>query len=219
MSTAILTEQKPRTRYGKGRIADTIMQITCASAPKQLGLYDELALAKVLLQDAVNIYEQISEKLNNPTKDTDLLLKLFQSLAMMQPPIRAMLETVRSVAKTATDIEMSVAIQPDMLAYLAQRIEQVIAEEVTDETTKANLEHGLLTAFADTTIRSQQTQQAILSPYETVRAIDEMVPVVPCDEESYATRLKTAAKSDENLPSWEDYHELELGDQSNEQQP
>lgn len=218
MSTATLIEQKPRTRYGKGRIADTIMSITNASAPKQLGLYEELALAKAMLQDAVNLYEQISDGINSPTKDLGVLTKLFQSLAMMQPPIRAMLETVRSVAKTATDIEMSVAIQPDMLAYLAQRIEQVIAEQVTDEETRTSLEHGLMTAFAETTIRSQQTQHVILSPYDTVKAIDEAVPQVPCDEQSYATRLKATAVTDEQLPSWEDYSDLEqTGDQSNEQ--
>ena len=77
------------------------------------------------------------------------------------------------------------------------------------ESQRAELEHELLTTFAETTIRSQQTQQMILSPAATVKAIDDSVPHVECDEASYATRLKTTATTDEELPSWEDYHDLE----------
>lgn len=212
MATAELTTRdRIRTRYGKSRIASTIMEITSATAPRQLGLYDELALAKVMLADAVSVYEQLSKILGieRDYTDPELLMKLHQSLAMMHPNIRALLETVRSVAKTATDIEMTVAISPDMLAYLAGRIEQVIQESVKDPELRAELEHELLTTFAETTIRSQQTQQTILSPAATVKAIDDSVPHVECDEASYATRLKTTAATDEELPSWEDYHDLE----------
>lgn len=201
-----------KSKYGNSRIASTILQLTAASAPSQLGLYDELAAAKVLLQDSIAIYEvataRIEQALSLAVADPKMLTGLFNTISSMQPRIQSCLDTVRSIARTATDIEMSVAIAPDMLAFLASKIERVV-NEIEDEETRTSIEHQLHTAFAETTIRSQQTQYNILSPADTVYEIDMSVPEVECTEESYVERLGKEQESDEPLPSWTDYNELE----------
>lgn len=189
------------------------MQITAASAPAQLGLYDELALARALLQDAVTVYEHTNTKVMQAIESgkctEDQLRNAFGAMALMQPKLHAGIDTVRAVAKTAADIELAIAIQPDMLAHLAASVERIIDENITDERTKETLEHELLTAFAETTIRSHQNTQVILSPADTVYKIDMSVPDVPCDEESYANRLKNEEKTAEPLPTWKSYDALE----------
>jgi hypothetical protein len=212
MTQAVSTELR-KARYGKGRIARSILQITAASAPTQLALYDELALAKSLLQDAVTVYEsttsKILEAVDSGKCSEDQLRTAFAAMALMQPKIHAGIDSVRAVAKTAADIEMSIAIQPDMLAHLAQAVERIVIDNIEDEDTKANIEHQLLTAFAETTIRSHQNKQVILSPADTVYQIDMSVPEVECDEQSYADRLKNEQKTSEPLPDWKSYDALE----------
>lgn len=202
-----------KARYGRGRIANSILQITAASAPTQLALYEELALAKSLLQDAVTVYEHTTSKIMEAVESgkctEDQLRTAFGSMALMQPKIHAGIDSVRSVAKTAADIEMAIAIQPDMLAHLAQAVERIISDNIEDDDIKGNIEHQLLTAFAETTIRSQQNTQVILSPADTVYQIDMSVPEVECDEASYADRLKNEQKTEEPLPSWKSYDALE----------
>ena len=211
--TQAVSTQLRRARYGKGRIAQSILQITAASAPTQLGLYEELALAKSLLQDAVTVYEHTTSKVMQAVESgncsEDQLRTAFASMALMQPKIHAGIDSVRSVAKSAADIEMSIAIQPDMLAHLARALEQIIGDNIEDQELKDNIEHQLLTAFAETTIRSQQNSQVILSPAETVYQIDMAVPEVECDEASYADRLKNEQKTSEPLPAWKSYDALE----------
>jgi hypothetical protein len=206
-----------RSKYGRSRIASSILEITAASAPTQLGLYDELAAAKVLLQDSIATYEVATARIEQilllgsgtAPESQKMLGALFSTLSQMQPRIQSCLDTVRSIAKTATDIEMSVAIAPDMLAFLAAKIERVITDTVKDDTVRQNLEHQLHTAFAETTIRSQQNEYNILSPADTVYEIDKSVPDVECNEASYSDRLGKDEESDEPLPSWTNYNELE----------
>jgi len=201
------------SKYGRGRIAASVLQLTAASAPRQLSLYDELAVAKTLLQDAVEVYESATARIKDACAlgltDPKTLQAMFSTLSGMQPRIQSGLDTVRAIAKTATDIEMSIAIQPDLLAFLAAKIENVISSNIEDDALRGQVEHELLTAFADTTIKSQQSQQHILSPADTVYEIDHSVPDVPCDEASYADRLRSVAKSEEPLPEWKNYSELE----------
>lgn len=207
-----------KSNYGSGRIARSVLTLTAASAPAQLGLYQELALARTALADTTKIYENMTAEVMNAVEqgtngkpDLDMLRQAYSLLSLIQPRLQSGLDTVRSIAKTASDIEMAIAIQPDMLAFLAGSIERIIASNVEDEETRENLEHELLTAFAETTIRSHQATEAILSPHDTVYQIDQAVPDVPCDEASYADRLKKTAETEEPLPEWETYNELEIG--------
>lgn len=208
-----------KSNYGSGRIARSVLTLTAASAPSQLGLYQELAVARTALADTTKIYEnmtaEVMEAVENckggSKEDLETLRQAYSILSLIQPRLQSGLDTVRSIAKTAADIEMSIAIQPDMLAFLASSIERIIATNVDDEDTRENLEHELLTAFAETTIRSHQATEAILSPHETVYQIDKSVPEVECNEEDYADRLKKTQESEEPMPDWETYNELELG--------
>jgi len=215
-ATQQLTPVLRRAKYGRGRIAASVLDITAASAPSQLGLYEELALAKSLLRDAVDVYEaatvRIEDGLALGKADPKMLQHLFNTISGMQPRIQSVLDTVRSIAKTAADVEMSIAITPDLLAFLANKIENVITDNIKDEELREDLQHELLTAFADTTIKSQQSQQHILSPADTVYEIDHSVPDTPCNEEDYAERLKTVAISTEPLPDWKSYNDLETKD-------
>lgn len=204
-----------RSRYGsdRGRIASSILELTAASAPKQLGLYEELALAKTLVQDTVNVYEATTTQLENWLKagiaDPKVLSNAFSMLNLMQPRIEKGLDTVRAIAKTAADIELAVSISPDMLAFLAAKIERVITETPMSEDLREDLQHELLTAFADTTIRSQQASFNILSPADTVYTIDKAVPEVECTQESYEERLGKELEDTEPLPEWTTLDDLE----------
>lgn len=204
-----------KSNYGSGRIAKSVLSLTAASAPAQLGLYQELALAKTALSDTAKVYElmtsTVMEAMEEGKPDLEMLRQAYSLLSLVQPRLQSGLDTVRSIAKTAADIEMSIAIQPDMLAFLASSIERIISTNVADEETRENLEHELLTAFAETTIRSHQATEAILSPHETVYKIDQSVPEVECNDEDYADRLKKKQESEEPMPDWESYNDLELG--------
>lgn len=203
-----------KSTYGSGRIARSIFALTAASAPSQLGLYQELALAKTALADTAKVYECMTSDvmlaIESGKAEPELLRQAYSMLSLIQPRLQSGLDTVRSIAKTASDIEMAIAIQPDMLAFLASSIERIITTNVRDDRTRENLEHELLTAFAETTIRSHQSTEAILSPHDTVYQIDQSVPDVPCDEADYANRLKKTEESEEPLPEWETYSDLEL---------
>jgi hypothetical protein len=87
------------SKYGRGRIAHSVLQLTAASAPRQLSLYDELAVAKTLLQDSVEVYEAATTRIKDACAmgmvDPKMLQAMFSTISGMQPRIQSTLDTVR----------------------------------------------------------------------------------------------------------------------------
>lgn len=211
MDTRVLIR---RSKYGTGRLARAIEDLTSATSAAQIDLYDELGLSRAMLHDNTIIYEKCTEALFNSLENNtpEMLSKSMGMLSILQPRLQSMLDTVRKLARTISQIEQSVAVTPDAMTGLASSLERAIDEEIEDEGLKTALLQRMESLISTTVInaRTKVNAPTILSPWETVKAIDAAVPICEGDI-SDPTRAKADAKADtgETAPTWKTFAELE----------
>lgn len=200
-------------RYGQrdGRIARSITRFMQGPSPAQLGLYEELALARTLLADIVKVYDSNTPDVDDESKLTPQARALrVSNLIGLMPKVHVALDAVRGLAKAAADIESAISIQPMLVASLAQTLQHTIYDicganiELRDR-----FEHNLSSIFS--MLKTPADQAEVLSPHDTIAAMDKCVPYVDgiADISAADTYEKGGEHSDDERPQWTTLDELE----------
>jgi hypothetical protein len=140
-----------------------------------------------LLSDVVDVYETVTDDSVDPKTAT------LQKLAF-QEKLGAAVELVTKTAKAWAEIEAKITIEPAMVATLANTLQTVLQAKLPPDIL-GEIEADLGTIFAN--LDSNANRPAVLSPAETIKALDAAVPREGLDLDASSSNFEDTSEQEQ----------------------